>query len=71
MNVIAWLMLANILMMCINLWVLYDAMVIANLLEEMHTKSFGRFSELLNKLSDLNKNISVDHISVDHIEKNK
>ena len=64
-------MLANILMMCINLWVLYDAMVIANLLEEMHTKNWGRFSELLNKLSDLNKNNIIDHISVDHIEKNK
>jgi hypothetical protein len=53
MNVIAWLMLVNIIMMCINLWVLHDALYISNLLEELHTKNWGRFSELLNRLSEL------------------
>lgn len=53
MNAIAWLMLCNIIMMCLNVWVLYQASDVANMLEELHTKNWGRFSELLNQCKDL------------------
>ena len=53
MNAIVWVILANTIMMCVNLWVLYNAIYLADLLEELHTKNWGRFSELINQLTEL------------------
>jgi len=53
MNVIAWLMLGNILVLCIVLWTLYDAKLLAESLEDMQISYTGRMNHLLEQLLEL------------------
>lgn len=55
MNVIAWLMFGNMALICITLWTLYEAKLLADCLEDMHISYCGRINNLIEKLMDLSE----------------
>lgn len=53
MNVIAWLMLANMLLMCLGIWQLYMSSNMLNHIDEFYKNSFSRQTDIINKLLEL------------------